>query len=243
MNKLAALLPLLLTFGCTSVVVLGFEDGGTSTGGLCMTNGAASSTGAGTTSGTSTGQNTATGTTGGTSAGSATGSATGNTTGGSSTGTTGADPCSLIHCAPSFACDQTDGTCECAGQDCAGNCDADSGACLAACPGQGFDGGTFPVIGQSPYAVQMTTAILNHTYVYTLQPACGAPPWSWMLLSSATSLEDIGLLFYPDQGEIAGVPTVTSGAVPFEFEIEATDSLGNTGVQNYLLYVVASPSP
>jgi len=236
MNKLLAALPLLLAFGCTSVVVLGFEDGGTSTGGVGVTTGAASSTGAGTISGTTGGQNTGTG---GTSAGNTTGSATGG-----STGTTGADLCLGIYCAPSFACDETDGTCECAGQSCTGNCDADSGACLAACPGQGVDAGPYPVIGQSPYAVQMTTAILDHTYEYTLEPACGVPPWRWTLLPPfSNALEAIGLAFYPDQGEIEGVPTVGSGAVPFEFEIEATDSLGNTGVQNYLLYVVASPSP
>jgi hypothetical protein len=232
MNKLVTALPLVLTFGCTTRVILGFEDGGTS-GGASMTNGAASSTGAGTTSGTTGGQNTGTGSTGGTSAGNTTGNATG-----SSTGTTGANLCLGIYCAPSFACDPSNGTCECAGQACSGNCDADSGACLIAC--DAVDGGTYPLVGQSPYAVQMTTATVGRTYSYTLQPACvGVPPVTWTFLSRNTeALANIGLAFYPAQGEILGVPTVASGAAPFEFEFEPEDQAFNTGVQNYLLEVL-----
>ncbi len=210
-------LPLLLNFGCTSFVILGFEDGGSSSGGHGMTNGAASSTGAEVTSGSTGGQNTGTGSTGGTSAGSATGSSTGNSTGGSSTGTTGADLCMTVYCAPSFACDPTDGVCKCSGQDCSGNCDADSGACLIAC--DAIDGGTYPLVGQSAYAIQMPTAILDQSYSYTLQPACGGvPPITWTVLATSFgSGENIELEFFPGQGRLEGTPAIASGAVPFEF--------------------------
>jgi hypothetical protein len=227
---------LLMTFGCTSVVVLGFEDGGTSTGGRSTTNGAASSTGAGTTSGTTGGQSTGTGSAGGTSGG----HTTGNTTGGSSSGTTGADLCMAVYCAPSFTCDPTDGICKCSGQDCSGNCGIDSGACLIAC--DAGDGGSYPILGQGPYAVQMPTAHLGQSYEYTLERACGVPPIGWNLLAASRSLDEIGFAFY-QSGQIEGTPTVASGATPFEFEFEAEDSVGNMGVQNYLLFVVEGPSP
>jgi len=154
--------------------------------------------------------------------------------------TTGADRCSGIYCAPSFACDPVDGICKCDGQACSGNCEADSGACLVACDADG--GGTYPVIGQSPYAVQLPTAYLDKVYNYRLQPACGVPPLTWFSLPDASSFEVIGLGFYPAQGQIEGVTTVASDGGPFEFEIEAVDSAGNRGVQNYLLEVVG-PEP
>ena len=170
------------------------------------------------------------------------GGVTGGGSASSGGGSTGADHCLGIYCAPSFVCDPTDGICECDGQACSGNCDADSGACLAACDDDG--GGTYPVIGQSPYAVQLPTAYLDKAYNYALQPACGVPPLQWSLvsISAASSFEVIGLYFYPAQGEIEGVPQVASHAGPFEFEIEARDEMGNTGVQNYLLEVIG-PEP
>jgi hypothetical protein len=163
--------------------------------------------------------------------------------------TTGANPCSGIYCAPSFVCDPTDGVCKCDGQTCFGNCGADSGACLIACDA---DGGTYPVVGQSPYAVRMPTAHLGKTYAYAPQAACGVPPVNWRLLAfGGTSsnpggpplaLESIGLTFYQGHGEIEGTPTVASDAGPFELELEAEDQAFNTGVQNYLLEVVG-PEP
>jgi hypothetical protein len=153
--------------------------------------------------------------------------------------TTGANRCLGIYCAPSFACDPADGVCKCDGQNCSGNCDAATGACLVACAAS--DGGTYPVIGDSPYAIQMPTAYLDRTYNESLQLPCGSPPFRWTLLSG--NFENIGLGFYPAQGQVEGVLTMASGADPFEFEIEAQDALGNTGVQNYLLQVVGGPGP
>ena len=155
MSRLLAVLPLFLAFGCTSVVVLGFEDGGTSSGGRRGISSAATSAGAGSTSGSSAGttsgsvggQSSATGTTGGTTGRTSAGNTTGSSTG-TSTGWTG--PC--LHngtsCSNSDQCcsGACDGTCnqgfgqECLGpNDCSSrNCVNNECACAGANPGPPF---------------------------------------------------------------------------------------------------------
>ncbi len=145
-------LPLLLSFGCTTRVVLGFEDAGTS-GGASMTNGAASSTGAEATSGTTGGQNTGTGSTGGASAGSATGNETHGstgTTGGTTTGDAGACLLNSAKCSSNDRCcsGACDNVCDQPfGKGCLGDGDCASSNCvneLCACSNGGCASGSGP---------------------------------------------------------------------------------------------------